>query len=73
MQKPSLMNINCTEGTVKASKVGGVLLAINKYFLLNFTQRSTLYVDVHEIIIKVTLTVAFRIQGAKVTIVSELV
>jgi hypothetical protein len=27
------MNINCTEGTVKASKVGGVLLAINKNFI----------------------------------------
>jgi hypothetical protein len=33
MQKPSLMKIKCTEGTIKASKVGGVLLAINKNFI----------------------------------------
>jgi hypothetical protein len=33
MQKHSLMHIKYTEGTVKASKVGRVLLAINKNFI----------------------------------------
>ena len=48
------------------------------FFFINFTQRSTPYVDVHEIIIKVCSDIngciySFRIQRAEVTIASKLV